>query len=189
MVHKNCFVDNDNNYIWIDQEWCFNNIPASYILFHNIIELYSSNSWLNSYINIKDVLEHYHIADNYKCYFNVKNAILNTVQNQYSAFNYWQLSDFDYKKVENNILNLHSVLADNKNTACISETEQVINNLLENSTFDELISYINTLSDDIILKDIPDIPKFIVKYMNSTPKEQLRLNTIVRKYSDIASAL
>lgn len=189
MVHKNCFVDNDNNYVWIDQEWCFNNIPASYILFHNIIELYSSNSWLNSYINIKDVLEHYHIADNYKCYFNVKNAILNTVQNQYSAFNYWQLSDFDYKKVENNILNLHSVLADNKNTACISETEQVINNLLENSTFDELISYINTLSDDIILKDIPDIPKFIVKYMNSTPKEQLRLNTIVRKYSDIASAL
>ena len=38
MIHKNCFVDKDDNYVWIDQEWCFDNIPASYILFHNIVE-------------------------------------------------------------------------------------------------------------------------------------------------------
>lgn len=94
----------------------------------------------------------------------VKKAIFNTIQNQYSTFNYWQLSDFDYKNVENNIVMLHNNLINNQNN--ISETEKAINNILNNGTIDELVSYVNTLTDDIILKDIPDIPKFIVKYFN-----------------------
>lgn len=29
MIHKNCFIDTSGIFTWIDQEWCFNNIPAS----------------------------------------------------------------------------------------------------------------------------------------------------------------
>lgn len=187
MIHKNCFVDKEGNYIWIDQEWCFNDIPASYVLFHNIVELYSSNSWLNSYITIKQIFKHYNLNNKTTCYFNVKKAIFNTIQNQYSTFNYWQLSDFDYKNVENNIVMLHNNLINNQNN--ISETEKAINNILNNGTIDELVSYVNTLTDDIILKDIPDIPKFIVKYFNANENEQMQLSLAVKCYKDISTVL
>ena len=187
MIHKNCFVDKDDNYVWIDQEWCFDNIPASYILFHNIVELYYSNAWLGSYITVREIFEHYNLLNKSTCYFNVKNIILNTVQNKYSTFNYWQLSDFDYKNVENNIVMLHNNLINNQNN--ISETEKAINNILNNGTIDELVSYVNTLTDDIILKDIPDIPKFIVKYFNANENEQMQLSLAVKCYKDISTVL
>lgn len=187
MIHKNCFVDNDGIYIWIDQEWCFNNIPASYILFHNIVELYYSNSWIGSYITIEEIFKHYNLTSKINCYFNFRNAILHTIQNKYSTFNYWQLSNFDYEKVENNIVMLHNNLINNQNN--ISETEKAINNILNSGTIDELVSYVNTLTDDIILKDIPDIPKFIVKYFNANENEQMQLSLAVKCYKDISNIL
>ena len=187
MIHKNCFVDNNDNYIWIDQEWCFNNIPASYILYHNIIELYYSTSWINSYITIEEIFKHYNLISKINCYFNFRNAILHIIHNKYSIFNYEQLINFDYKKIENNIVLLYNNLIDNTNN--ISETEQNINNLLKQGTIEDLVNYINTLTDDIILKNIPDIPKFIVKYLNADIDEQLQLNNKVKCYKDIAKIL
>ena len=187
MIHKNCFVDNNDNYIWIDQELCFNNIPASYILYHNIIELYYSTSWINSYITIEEIFKHYNLISKINCYFNFRNAILHIIHNKYSIFNYEQLINFDYKKIENNIVLLYNNLIDNTNN--ISETEQNINNLLKQGTIEDLVNYINTLTDDIILKNIPDIPKFIVKYLNADIDEQLQLNNKVKCYKDIAKIL
>lgn len=97
------------------------------------------------------------------------------------------MSDFDYKNVENNIVMLHNNLINNQNN--ISETEKAINNILNNGTIDELVSYVNTLTDDIILKDIPDIPKFIVKYFNANENEQMQLSLAVKCYKDISTVL
>ena len=97
------------------------------------------------------------------------------------------MSDFDYKNVENNIVMLHNNLINNQNN--ISETEKAINNILNNGTIDELVSYVNTLTDDIILKDIPDIPKFIVKYFNANENEQIQLSLAVKCYKDISNVL
>ena len=97
------------------------------------------------------------------------------------------MSDFDYKNVENNIVMLHNNLINNQNN--ISETEKAINNILNNGTIDELVSYVNTLTDDIILKDTPDIPKFIVKYFNANENEQMQLSLAVKCYKDISTVL
>lgn len=188
MIHKNCLVNTCGDYIWIDQEWCINNIPASYILFHNIIELYSSNSWINSYISAKELLSHYNIINNLDCYFYVKNAFLNTVQNEYSAYNYSKLSHFNYNKVTDNIIALNHKL-NNGSNQILSETEKKINSILENDSFEALIDYVNTLSDEIILRDIPNIPKFIVKYINSGYDEQLNLINTIKNYKDIAKII
>ncbi len=82
---------------------------------------------------------------------------------------------------------LHNNLINNQNN--ISETEKAINNILNNGTIDELVSYVNTLTDDIILKDIPDIPKFIVKYFNANENEQMQLSLAVKCYKDISTVL
>lgn len=188
MIHRNCFVDNNGNYIWIDQEWCFNNIPASYILYHNIVELYESNSMLNSYININKIFEHYNLNDKSECYSYIKNSIINnTIYNKYSVFNYAQLTNFDYNQIGNNIVSLYNTLTNKENS--VSQIEQNTNNLLKHGTIEDLVNYINTLTDDIILKNIPDIPKFIVKYLNADIDEQLQLNNKVKCYKDIAKIL
>ena len=188
MIHKNCFVDNNGNYIWIDQEWCFNNIPASYILYHNIVELYESNSMLNSYININKIFEHYNLNDKSECYSYIKNSIINnTIYNKYSVFNYAQLTNFDYNQIGNNIASLYNTLTNKENS--VSQIEQNTNNLLKYGTIEDLVNYINTLTDDIILKNIPDIPKFIVKYLNADIDEQLQLSNKVKCYKDIAKIL
>ena len=85
------------------------------------------------------------------------------------------------------MLMLHNNLINNQNN--ISETEKAINNILNNGTIDELVSYVNTLTDDIILKDIPDIPKFIVKYFNANENEQMQLSLAVKCYKDISTVL
>ena len=95
MIHKNCFVQENGDYIWIDQEWCLDDIPASFGLYYNIIELYASNMWIDTCIPMKQVLEHYALTDKSDCYYNLKQAFLNTVQNRYSTFNYWQLSQLN----------------------------------------------------------------------------------------------
>ena len=82
---------------------------------------------------------------------------------------------------------LHNNLINNQNN--ISETEKAINNILNNGTIDELVSYVNTLTDDVILKDIPDIPKFIVKYFNANENEQMQLSLAVKCYKDISNVL
>lgn len=188
MIHKNCFVDNNGNYIWIDQEWCFNNIPASYILYHNIVELYESNSMLNSYININKIFEHYNLNEKSECYSYIKNSIINnTIYNKYSVFNYAQLTNFDYNQIGNNIVSLYNTLTNKENS--VSQIEQNTNNLLKQGTIEDLVNYINTLTDDIILKNIPDIPKFIVKYLNADIDEQLQLSNKVKCYKDIAKIL
>ena len=91
------------------------------------------------------------------------------------------------KAIEKNIVQLHSNLWGNIHN--ISATEQAVNNILKNGTFDELVNYVNTLTDDIILKDIPDIPKFIVKYLNSAPEIQDEIAMCVSEYKDIAKFL
>uniref|UniRef100_UPI0040285436 hypothetical protein n=1 Tax=Lachnospira sp. TaxID=2049031 RepID=UPI0040285436 len=139
------------------------------------------------YVPIKEIFEHYNLSNKLTCYFSFKNAILNTVQNKYSVYNYRQLSDFDNKAIEKNIAQLHNNLSVNIHN--ISATEQAVNNILKNGTFDELINYVNTLTDDIILNDIPDIPKFIVKYINSTPEIQDEIAMCVSEYKDIAKFL
>ena len=68
MIHKNCFVQENGDYIWIDQEWCLNDIPASFGLYYNIVELYSANPVIDTYIPMKLVLEHYSLTDKCECY-------------------------------------------------------------------------------------------------------------------------
>lgn len=110
MIHKNCFIDTSGTFPWIDQEWCFNNIPASFILYQNIVELHMANPWLNSYICIENIIQHYNLSGKKHCYYAFKNIILNSIQNKYSTDNYKQLCSFNNEQLNNNIIMLYNNL-------------------------------------------------------------------------------
>lgn len=182
MIHKNCFVDENGGFVWIDQEWCINGVPASYVLFYNIIELYSSNSYLNKYLSIKDVLGHYNLTDKYDIYFQFKNDFLYTVQNRCSAYNYSQLSNFDGNNITKSIKILYDNLQEKDER---NNTEIEVDHILQTGTIMDVIEYVSTLSDEIILKDIPKMPQFIVKYVGTNEQEKIDMQKSIKRYNDI----
>ncbi len=185
MIHKNCFVDNDA-FIWIDQEWCLNNIPASFILFYNICELYIANAWINSIISYDDILKHYGILPNKECYINLRTLFFNTVLNPYTANNYNHLSQIDNNNIINNINLLENQLSIS-NTAVkpSNPTITAINNILQSKSILDMINYVDTLSNDTILKDIPVMPQFIIRYLNSDEAQKNYMNNNIHSYNDI----
>lgn len=186
MVHKNCFI-NDNKFIWIDQEWCLHDIPASFILFYNICELYISNTWINSIIKYNDILKHYNIDKNKECYINIRTTFFNTVLNPYTINNYNYLSTFNDNNINDNINYLtNKIKKDNKTISNIkNETINNINGIIQNQSLNDMIIYVNTLTNNTIISDIPAMPEFIVLYLNSSEADKEYLNTNIRNYDDI----
>lgn len=184
MIHKNCLVQENGDYIWIDQEWCLNDIPASFGLYYNIVELYSANPVIDTYIPMKLVLEHYSLTDKCECYYNLKQEFLNTVQNKYSAFNYRQLSELNKDNITMNIKMLYDSMYNRKNQQ-VSDTEGRINEILKTGTIMDAIEYVGTLTDEIILKDIPEMPQFIVRYLSANDNEKMVMQQSIKQYKDI----
>ena len=184
MIHKNCLVQENGDYIWIDQEWCLNDIPASFGLYYNIVELYSANPVIDTYIPMKLVLEHYSLTDKCECYYNLKQAFLNTVQNKYSAFNYRQLSELNKDNITMNIKMLYDSMYNRKNQQ-VSDTEARINEILKTGTIMDAIEYVGTLTDEIILNDIPEMPQFIVRYLSANDNEKMVMQQSIKQYKDI----
>lgn len=186
MVHKNCFI-NDNKFIWIDQEWCLHDIPASFILFYNICELYISNTWINSIIKYNDILKHYNIDKNKECYINIRTTFFNTVLNPYTINNYNCLSMLNDNNINDNINYLtNKIKRDSKSIANIkNETINNINSIIQNHSLKDMIIYVNSLTDNTIISDIPAMPEFIVLYLNSSEADKEYLNTNIRNYDDI----
>lgn len=66
-----------------------------------------------------------------------------------------------------------------------SDTESRINEILKTGTIMDVIEYVGTLTDEIILKDIPQMPQFIVGYLKADLASKQKLDNNVNTYSDI----
>lgn len=184
MIHKNCFVQQDGNFVWIDQEWCLNDIPASFGLYYNIMELYAANAVIDQYVSMKNVINHYHLENKCEIYYKLKQMFLNTVQNRNSVINYKQLSGFNNDDITMNIKMLYDSMYNRKNQQ-ISDTEARINEILKTGTIMNAIEYVGTLTDEIILKDIPEMPQFIVRYLSANDNEKMVMQQSIKQYKDI----
>lgn len=62
LIARNAFLQ-DNELLWFDQEWMLPDVPAGFILFRNLLELYGSYSWLNQMLPLQELLVHFHIEN------------------------------------------------------------------------------------------------------------------------------
>lgn len=49
----------------------------------------------------------------------------------------------------------------------------------------DAIEYVGTLTDEIILKDIPQMPQFIVRYLKANDNEKAVMQQSIKRYDDI----
>ena len=89
MIIRNAFVEEDNTIVWFDQEWTLENVPVSFILYRNIMEVYCYYPEYNKKIPMEQLLERYRIAgleeiyDKLNALFN--NSILDTAHMKVSG--------------------------------------------------------------------------------------------------------
>lgn len=181
MIHKNCFVDEDGRFEWIDQEWCVKGLPASFLLYYNILELYISNKHMDLILPFAEVLDHYKISGNEECYSELRIQFMSEVLDENISMNYSKMTKFDYGAVTDNV----KMLYNNMTVIKINKIEAEVNNILNNSGIMGMIQYVNTLSNDEILNNIPEAPQFIVKYLQSDEQRKKNLEINTKNYQDM----
>lgn len=114
-------------------------------------------------------------------------CFFNTVLNPCTINNYNCLSTFNDNNINDNINYLtNKIKKDNKTISNIkNETINNINNIIQNQSLNDMIIYVNSLTNNTIISDIPAIPEFIVLYLNSSESDKEYLNTNIRNYDDI----
>ena len=102
--------------------------------------------------------------------------LINTIKEKYDIKDITKRSEAELFKylIEENYGVDNTILLEKESTNC-GENIQFAFKLLK--------------KEDIIVKNIPDIPKFIVKYLNADIDEQLQLSNKVKCYKDIAKIL
>lgn len=182
MIHKNCFVNNDK-FTWIDQEWAINGLPASLILFYNIYNLYSANSWMEKILPAIKLLDYFEISVYSDIYTTFCKSFIQTIldPNVTAAYGYFRRTNFSnitdnidlisrskYKPVDNDLKNLNEFLA--------------------KKDFDGAINFVTSLDDQIILKKFPKMPALIVKYLNASDIEKNYIKNYYSSYEIIESS-
>lgn len=182
MIHKNCFVNNDK-FTWIDQEWAINGLPASLILFYNIYNLYSANSWMEKILPAIKLLDYFEISVYSDIYTTFCKSFIQTIldHNVTAAYGYFRRTNFSnitdnidlisrpkYKPVDNDLKNLNEFLA--------------------KKDFDGAINFVTSLDNQIILKKFPKMPALIVKYLNASDIEKNYIKNYYSSYEIIESS-
>lgn len=182
MIHKNCFVNNDK-FTWIDQEWAINGLPASLILFYNIYNLYSANSWMEKILPAIKLLDYFEISVYSDIYTTFCKSFIQTIldPNVTAAYGYFRWTNFSnitdnidlisrskYKPVDNDLKNLNEFLA--------------------KKDFDGAINFVTSLDNQIILKKFPKMPALIVKYLNASDIEKNYIKNYYSSYEIIESS-
>ena len=67
----------------------------------------------------------------------------------------------------------------------VSDTEAKINDILKTGSIINVIEYVGTLTDEMILQDIPEMPQFIVKYLSADDNRKMLMQQSIKQYKDI----
>ena len=179
LIHRNCFVDQNGQFTWIDQEWDINGLPASVIIFYNIYNLYNANNWMNNIITTDQLLKHFNIYKYKNSYTILCQTFLQSVLDDNVVKAYGNLTNIRLSEITDNIYRLssHRHLQD-------PDTAK-IDSLLSSGNIEKAIEFVMTLNDETILKKFPKIPQFIVKYMTSSEEDKLCMRNTFLSYHDI----
>lgn len=78
MTLNNCFYDN-NKLIIYDQEWVAHDLPASFVLFRAIVQLYNANPFLEDFCPIRYWKENYGLEELWTVYENLTESIIQEI--------------------------------------------------------------------------------------------------------------
>lgn len=103
MIPRNCFMKEDT-FCWFDQEWVLENVPAKFILFRGLMELYDSFPEIQERISFAKVLEHYDMIQKYEVFRLLNSLFISTVIDPHYVGNY--VEERNPESCKNNILKL-----------------------------------------------------------------------------------
>ncbi len=134
MTFKNCFYI-DNEFIFFDQEWKEENLPAEYILYRSIFYTIS----LRRFVKIEDLYEKYNLTPYIELFTRLDNAIQEEIRDDET----WKFY------LQGNIINLEETMQELKNVETRSKAQQgAIDNL--QTQLDALQAEYNKTKDEYL---------------------------------------
>lgn len=88
MIPRNCFVK-ENDLIWFDQEWKLDKIPAKFVLFRCVIDIYDRYPWAENILRGDNVLRRYGLAECKSVFFKLEEEFETLILDfsQYGMYN------------------------------------------------------------------------------------------------------
>ncbi len=108
MTPKNAFCI-DNNFVWFDQEWILENIPASFIMYRSIETVYNHHSIANDVLPKSELFERYGITAVYEEYRTLDSLFLGTILDTAYRTATQPICQFDVNIPTNNICKLLNI--------------------------------------------------------------------------------
>ncbi|MCR4637563.1 MAG: methyltransferase domain-containing protein [Butyrivibrio sp.] len=103
MIFSNCFVKNDN-LVFYDQEWKFDSLPASFILYTALNVFFSSYPWVNDVFPANKLYEKYGLTTSHMaCYTKLAKYLYKDVQNDAVCSVFGILRTIDDNIIDSNI--------------------------------------------------------------------------------------
>lgn len=81
MILRNAFYK-DREVLWFDQEWILEGVPAGYILYRAVKELYQSFGWMEKVVPLEKIAQKYNLVSVWKEYEQLEGLFFSTVADQ-----------------------------------------------------------------------------------------------------------
>lgn len=82
MISRNAFYMEGECY-WFDQEWILENVPAGYVFYRALKELYQSYPWIKKEIALEELVERYKMSEVWENYIKLEQTFISSLIDQY----------------------------------------------------------------------------------------------------------
>ena len=107
MIFSNAFYQN-NTFLFYDQEWVFEHLPANFVLYRAIKILYATNHILEDHIPLTQWLERYGITPLQQSYDEMEKALFDKIQDDVVCGIIGTLRNIPQDTIKNNLMYLTS---------------------------------------------------------------------------------
>ncbi|MDL2302605.1 class I SAM-dependent methyltransferase [Lachnospiraceae bacterium OttesenSCG-928-D06] len=187
MLPRNCFVEGDA-LIFFDQEFSYSNVPAKYILYKAICDVYGKHNWLEEVCLFKYLLQEFGLEQHVSIFNEFERFFIDDIlgRDQHSQYYYFRKS-IDYKK---NVKKLFE-----KNKYLLYEIKDKVAGMVAKKEFAELYQFFITNNMHLIQdKEIETLQKILEIYGYETSKnisfsfyDAENLNDMMMRYNEVVA--
>lgn len=102
MVPFNCFVMQDGEFLFFDQEFVRNDCDWEYVMFRTLMYTYFFTPFLEEYVSLERMKQRYGLAERWDCYEKMEREFVEANRRYDKNKTYWLASYADYQKILSN---------------------------------------------------------------------------------------
>lgn len=109
MICKNAFLV-EEELVWIDQEWMLEGVPAKFVMFRCLYDLYTTNPDIEKYLPVYEICKRFDLVECNDDFTELNDKFNDIVVNKFFKAEVEALPTVDERKIYNNIADIYNKL-------------------------------------------------------------------------------